>query len=48
MAVSEAASGQPVRLVTGKGMEERAAQVRGLAGQANVPIMGNPHVGRAL
>ena len=38
----------PLPLVTAKGMDETAAQLRRFAQEASVPIIGNPPVARAL
>ncbi|OAJ62863.1 type III secretion system export apparatus subunit SctU [Paraburkholderia ginsengiterrae] len=48
VAIRYAPSEHPLPLVTAKGMDESAAQLRGFAQQANVPIIGNPPVARAL
>lgn len=48
VAVRYAPDEHPLPLVTAKGMDETAAQLRRFAQEANVPIIGNPPVARAL
>jgi type III secretion protein U len=48
VAIRYAPGEHPLPLVTAKGMDESAAQLRRFAQQANVPIIGNPPVARAL
>jgi type III secretion protein U len=48
VAIRYAPEEHPLPLVTAKGMDESAAQLRLFAQEANVPIIGNPPVARAL
>lgn len=48
VAIRYAPDEHPLPLVTAKGMDESAAQLRLFAQEANVPIIGNPPVARAL
>lgn len=48
VAIRYAPDEYPLPLVTAKGMDETAAQLRRFAQRANVPIIGNPPVARAL
>lgn len=48
VAVRYAPDEHPLPLVTAKGMDATAAQLRRFAQEANVPIVGNPPVARAL
>lgn len=48
VAIRYAPDEHPLPLVTAKGMDESAAQLRRFAQEANIPIIGNPPVARAL
>ncbi len=48
VAIRYAPSEHPLPLVIARGMDESAAQLRGFARDANVPIVGNPSIARAL
>lgn len=48
VAIRYAPDEHPLPLVTAKGMDETAAQLRHFAQEASVPIIGNPPVARAL
>lgn len=48
VAIRYAPDEHPLPLVTAKGVDETAAQLRQFAQEANVPIIGNPSVARAL
>lgn len=48
VAIRYAPDEHPLPLVTAKGMDESAAELRRFAQEANVPIIGNPPVARAL
>jgi type III secretion protein U len=48
VAIRYAPNEHPLPLVTAKGMDESAAQLRHFAQEASVPIIGNPPVARAL
>ncbi|CAN7581896.1 type III secretion system export apparatus subunit SctU [Trinickia sp. LjRoot230] len=48
VAIRYAPDEHPLPLVTAKGMDETAAQLRRFAQEASVPIIGNPPVARAL
>lgn len=48
VAIRYAPDEHPLPLVIAKGMDEQAAQLRRFAQDANVPIIGNPPVARAL